>query len=131
MTREGPLTFEAEIFKIVDALRVNQLDELVDGPSVVLAQVALGRDVVVLSRPACEPFLLKCFFVLSFLKEENGGDKRKKGQRTSLRQAAKQDSLVAVKIRALSRPLSILLGTRSNVHGRLHTFSIFRFRSND
>ena len=34
-----------------------------------------------------------------------------------------QDSLVAVKIRALSNPLSILLGTRSKVHGRLHTLS--------
>lgn len=34
-----------------------------------------------------------------------------------------QDSLVAVKMSALSNPLSILLGTRSKVHGRLQTLS--------
>ena len=43
---------------------------------------------------------------------------------TSLRQEARQASLVAVKMWALSRSGSILLGTRSKVHGRLHTFSI-------
>jgi len=42
---------------------------------------------------------------------------------TSLRQAAMQDSLVAVKMSALSNPLSILFGTRSKVQGRLHTLS--------
>jgi hypothetical protein len=42
---------------------------------------------------------------------------------TSLRQAARQDSLVAVKMSTLSRPRSILFGTFSKVHGRLQTFS--------
>lgn len=52
--REIP-TFEAEILKVVDSLGVDQLGELIDGASVVLTQLALGRDVVVLGGPACEP----------------------------------------------------------------------------
>ena len=42
---------------------------------------------------------------------------------TSFRQAARQASLVEVKISALSWPSIILLGTRSKFHGRLHTLS--------
>lgn len=48
---------------------------------------------------------------------------------TSLRQAARQASLVEVKINELSKFLSILLGTRSNVHGREQTFSVNRKRT--
>ena len=42
---------------------------------------------------------------------------------TSFKQEARHASLVAVKMWALSRSGSILLGTRSKVHGRLQTLS--------
>lgn len=119
LTSAAFVAFEAEVLKVVDALSVHELDEFVDGPAVMFAQVALGRDVVVLSGAACEPLLLGTTFGVTLKRFRFFKCKR----RTSLRQAARQDSLVAVKIKALSRPLSILLGTRSNVQGRLHTFS--------
>lgn len=52
-------TFEAEVLKVVDALSVHQLDVLVDGATVVLAQVAFRRNVVILGRAANESSLQK------------------------------------------------------------------------
>lgn len=42
------LTLETQVFEVIDALSVDELDELVHRATVVLAQVALCRDVIVL-----------------------------------------------------------------------------------
>lgn len=49
------ITFEAQIFEIVNPLGVYQFDVIVDRSTVVLAQVALGRDVIVFGRPTNKP----------------------------------------------------------------------------
>lgn len=43
----GLVAFQAEIFEVVDALRVHELDELAGGAAVGVAQLALQGDVVV------------------------------------------------------------------------------------
>ena len=62
--------------------------------------------------------LIDFFHLLSFVVL-----RRPKKKLTSFKQAAKQASLVDVKMRALSWPLIIELGTLSKFHGRLQTLS--------
>lgn len=51
------LTFETEILKVVDPLRVLELDKLSDSAAISVTQMALQCDVVVLHWAAREPVL--------------------------------------------------------------------------